>query len=108
VAEIDARIEQTAQRTVPGRDDSLGWGVVDPVAALSDTAPPASEVVATPVTGPAAPPVRPRALGLGDTRAARDRRTAVYLLCLGGLAAAVTAGTAVVLRDARRRGPAAR
>jgi membrane-anchored mycosin MYCP len=108
VAEIDARIEQTSQRTVPGRDDSLGWGVVDPVAALSDTAPPASEAVATPVTGPAAPPVRPRALGLGDTRAARDRRTAVYLLCLGGLAAAVTAGTAVVLRDARRRGPAAR
>jgi membrane-anchored mycosin MYCP len=108
VAEIDARIEQTAQRTAPGRDDLVGWGVVDPVAALADPAPPSAQAVATPATASAAPPVRPRPLGPGDPRADRDRRTAVYLLGLGGLAAALTAGTAVVLRDARRRGPAAR
>ena len=102
VAQIDARIEQTAQRTGPGRNDAVGWGVVDPVAAVSDPAPPAPAAVADLTTVPA-PPVPPRPLGLGDTPASRDRRTAVYVLGLGVLAAALTAGTAVVLRDARRR-----
>jgi membrane-anchored mycosin MYCP len=102
-AQIIARIEQTAQRTDPGRDDFIGWGVVDPVAALSDTAPPAPVAVPDPATADPAPPVQPRPLGLGETQAAREQRTAVYVLCLGALAVAVTAGTAIVLRDARRR-----
>lgn len=39
-AQIAARIEQTAERSVNGRDDFVGWGVVDPVRALSgDDAP---------------------------------------------------------------------
>lgn len=105
-AQIIARIEQTAQRTDPGRDDFIGWGVVDPVAAVSDSAPPASAAVPDPATAEPAPPVQARPLGLGDTAAAREQRTAVYILCLGALAVAVTAGTAIVLRDARRR-PAA-
>ncbi|QMU74196.1 type VII secretion-associated serine protease mycosin [Streptacidiphilus sp. P02-A3a] len=105
-AQVIARIEQTAQRTDPGRNDFIGWGVVDPVAAVSDSAPPAAAAVPDPATADPAPPVRARPLGLGDTAAARARRTAVYILCLGALAVAVTAGTAIVLRDARRR-PAA-
>ena len=102
-AQIIARIEQTAQRTDPGRNAFIGWGVVDPVAAVSDSAPPASAAVPDPAPTDPAPPVRARPLGTGDTAAARERRTAVYILCLGALAVAVTAGTAIVLRDARRR-----
>ncbi|QMU78794.1 type VII secretion-associated serine protease mycosin [Streptacidiphilus sp. PB12-B1b] len=101
-AQIIARIEQTAQRTDPGRNAFIGWGVVDPVAAVSDTAPPASSAVPDRTTALAAS-VQPRPLGLGETEAAREQRTAVYILCLGALAVALTAGTAIVLRDARRR-----
>jgi len=106
-AEIIARIEQTAQRTEPGRNAFIGWGVVDPVAAVSDTAPPASAAVPTLATAGPVAPVQPRPLGLGETAAAREQRTAVYILCLGALAVAITAGTAIVLRDARRRSTAA-
>jgi len=101
-AQIIARIEQTAQRTDPGRDAFIGWGVVDPVAAVSDPAPPASAAVSDPPAAAAAP-VQPRPLGLGETEAGRERRTAVYVLCLGALAVAITVGTAIVLRDALRR-----
>jgi membrane-anchored mycosin MYCP len=101
-AQIVARIEQTAQRTDPGRNDFIGWGVVDPVAAVSDTAPPASSAVPD-RTAAVAASVQPRPLGLGETQADREQRTAVYILCLGALAVALTAGTAIVLRDARRR-----
>ncbi|MBO0914453.1 type VII secretion-associated serine protease mycosin, partial [Streptomyces laculatispora] len=39
-AQTVARIEQTAERSVNGHDDFVGWGVVDPVRALSgDDAP---------------------------------------------------------------------
>jgi len=103
VAQIDARIEQTAQRTDPGWNAFIGWGVVDPVAALSDDAPPTDAAVADPSTGAGAPPVRARPLDLGQSRAADQQQTAVYLLCLGALVVALTAGTAIVLRDARRR-----
>jgi subtilisin family serine protease len=102
-AQIIARIEQTAQRTDPGRNAFVGWGVVDPVAALSDSAPPASAAVPDPAAPVAAPPVQPRPLGLGETDATREQRTAVYILGLGALAVALTVGTAIVLRDARRR-----
>ena len=103
VAQIDARIEQTAQRTDPGRNAFIGWGVVDPVAALSDTAPPTDAAVPDPATGAGAPPLQARPLDLGESRASQQQQTAVYLLCLGALAVALTAGTAIVLRDARRR-----
>ena len=103
VAQIDARIEQTAQRTDPGWNAFIGWGVVDPVAALSDDAPPTDAAVADPSTGAGALPVQARPLDLGESQAGRQQQTAVYLLCLGALAVALTAGTAIVLRDARRR-----
>ncbi|MFD0328767.1 S8 family serine peptidase [Streptacidiphilus monticola] len=47
-AQIIARIEQTAQRTDPGRNDQIGWGVVDPVAAVSDTSAPEDAPTPTP------------------------------------------------------------
>ena len=100
-ARIIARIERTARRTGPGRDDAVGWGVVDPLAAVRD---PAAAVVPDPATGaPATAAVRPRPLGPDGGASARERRTAVSVVALGALAVAVTVGTAIVLRDARRR-----
>jgi len=100
-ARIIARIERTARRTGPGRDDAVGWGVVDPLAAVRDTA---AGVVPDPATGaPATAAVRPRPLGPDGGASARERRTAVSVVALGALAVAVTVGTAIVLRDARRR-----
>ena len=102
-AEIIARIEQTAQRTDAGRNDFIGWGVVDPVAALSDDSPAESAPVPTVRQHSSAAPVTPRPLGLGETQADRDQRTAVYALAIGLLVVVLISGTAVVLRDMRRR-----
>jgi type VII secretion-associated serine protease mycosin len=102
-AEIVARVEQTAQRTDRGRNNFIGWGVVDPVAALTDNSPAESAAVPTPVTAKAAAPIPPRPLGLGETQQDRDQRTAMYALGMGLLAVVVIAGTAVVFRDMRRR-----
>ena len=102
-AEIIARIEQTAQRTDPGRNDFIGWGVVDPVAALSAGTPAESAPVPTVRQHSSAAPIQPRPLGLGETQADRDQRTAVYALAIGLLVVVLISGTAVVLRDMRRR-----
>lgn len=102
-AEVIARIEQTAQRTDLGRNNFIGWGVVDPVAALSDDAPPESAPVPTVPRVSSAAPITPRPLGLGESQADRDRRTAVYAMGLGLLTVIVISGTAVVIRDMRRR-----
>ncbi|MFC5907433.1 type VII secretion-associated serine protease mycosin [Streptacidiphilus monticola] len=102
-AQIIARIEQTAQRTDPGRNDQIGWGVVDPVAAVSDTSAPEDAPTPTPQGPRAAAPVKPRPLAPGETQADRDRRTAFYAVGIAALLVLLVTGTATVLRDARRR-----
>ena len=91
------RIERTAVRDTAGRDDYRGWGVVDPVRALGDDAGPAARP-------PAEGGVRPA----GSTVAAAVHRRSVrvtlaYALVGAVLLAALAAGGAVALRDARRR-----
>ncbi|MFD6418339.1 type VII secretion-associated serine protease mycosin [Streptomyces sp. NPDC060194] len=99
---IAEHIRRTAERSVAGRDRLVGWGVVDPVRALTEdetplNAPPGHEGVIT----ARAPDITPS----GHERATREagRRLAAYVL-VGGVAllATVTGGT-VALRDARRR-----
>ncbi|TDU03895.1 fervidolysin [Streptomyces sp. 846.5] len=102
-AQIIARIEQTAQRTDAGRNDFIGWGVVDPVAALSDDSPPESAAVPTVHSRTSAAPLQPMPMSLGETQADRDRRTAAYTLGIGLLAVLLITGTAVVVRDMQRR-----
>ncbi|WP_236655627.1 type VII secretion-associated serine protease mycosin [Streptacidiphilus carbonis] len=102
-AQIVARIEQTAQRTDAGRNQYIGWGVVDPVAALSDNSPPESAAVPTVRSRASAAPLQPVPMSLGETQADRDRRTAAYTLGIGLLAVLLIAGTAVVVRDMGRR-----
>ncbi|PYC81958.1 type VII secretion-associated serine protease mycosin [Streptomyces tateyamensis] len=101
--QIRARIEQTAQRIQRGPDKYLGWGVVDPVKAVTDTDPPAADPVPDPAVELAGAPIVAQPLGLGETQADRDRRTAAYVLGTGVLLVAALFGGSVVLRDLRRR-----
>ncbi|WP_030195405.1 type VII secretion-associated serine protease mycosin [Streptomyces sp. NRRL S-87] len=100
--QIVAQIQQTAVRSVNGRDDFVGWGVVDPVRALTeDEAPresPTPDRGPVPAEAPAAAP-----LSTAETRQERDARYATYALALAGLLIAVVAGTATVTRDLGRR-----
>lgn len=101
VEQITARIQQTAERSVNGRDDFVGWGVVDPVRALTADTPPARE----PTPEPSPSQVRapdPIPLTLGESEQERTERHASYALGAVGVAVAVIVGTAVVWRDARR------
>ncbi|MCX5393546.1 type VII secretion-associated serine protease mycosin [Streptomyces sp. NBC_00094] len=101
-AQIVTRIEQTAVRSINGRDRYVGWGVVDPVRALADVpgAPPSSP---TPDPDPPKPPApEPARLALSETPQERSERLATYALGIGGVLVAVVAGTAVVIRDGRR------
>ncbi|MFI5578377.1 type VII secretion-associated serine protease mycosin [Streptomyces sp. NPDC051822] len=103
VAQIVTRIQQTAVRSVNGRDNHVGWGVVDPVRALADTpgTPPSSP---TPDPGPPKPPApEPARLALSETPQERSERLATYALGIGVVLVAVVAGTATVIRDTHRR-----
>ncbi len=107
-ARVVAQIEQTAGRAVNGRDDFVGWGVVDPVRALNDDehpvdAPTPDRAVADGPVGP-----EPVALQLGETRQERMTRISTYALAATGLLAAVIAGVAVLVRDRDRRSAARR
>ncbi|MEY9878236.1 membrane-anchored mycosin MYCP [Streptacidiphilus sp. MAP12-33] len=102
-AQIATRIEQTAIRTDPGWNPYIGWGVVDPVAAVTDQSPPADSPVATPVTGAAAAPVQARPFALGETPQQRDERTALFAVGLGAVGLILITGTATVIRDTRRK-----
>ncbi|MFD3330076.1 type VII secretion-associated serine protease mycosin [Streptomyces sp. NPDC058701] len=102
VEQIVWQIQNTAERAVNGRDDYVGWGVVDPVRALGqDHEPPKA-----PVPDPGPPPaVAPEAavLQLAETPQEREERLGTYALGIGAVLIAVIAGTATVVRDARNR-----
>ncbi|GAB2931045.1 type VII secretion-associated serine protease mycosin [Streptomyces heilongjiangensis] len=100
--EIVAQIEQTAERSFAGHDQRVGWGVVDPVRALTDDdrrirSPDPREGLSEAEAPTAAE------LHLGETPQERNERYATYVLGATAVLAALIAGTAVVVRDARRR-----
>ncbi|MGW1803431.1 type VII secretion-associated serine protease mycosin [Streptomyces sp. NPDC002078] len=102
--EVVAQIEQTAERSIPGHDRLVGWGVVDPVKALSDVDP--EHPVQSPqpeggVSKAEAPDVTP--LHFGETAEQRDSRMATYVVVGALVLVAGLSGTAVAVRDARRR-----
>ncbi|MDV9188381.1 type VII secretion-associated serine protease mycosin [Streptomyces sp. SR27] len=102
-AQIVARIEQTAVRSINGRDKHVGWGIVDPVRALADTPPGVAPSEPTADPGPPkAPAPEPAALALSETPRERSERLATYALGIGVVLVAVVTGTAVVIRDSRR------
>jgi type VII secretion-associated serine protease mycosin len=101
--QIAARIEQTAIRTDAGWNPYVGWGVVDPVAAVTDQSAPEDSPVANPVGGSSAAPVQARPFALGETPQQRDERTALFAVGLGAVGLIVITGTATVIRDTRRK-----
>ncbi|MFJ1579739.1 type VII secretion-associated serine protease mycosin [Streptomyces sp. NPDC088182] len=100
--QIIAQIQQTAERSTAGHDRLVGWGVVDPVRALTEDDKPIEEPVAHEGLDKAEAPT-PAQLHLGETAEERNARLATYVVVGGGVLVAAIAGGAVALRDARRR-----
>lgn len=100
--QVIAQIEETAQRTDLGHNRFVGWGVVDPVAALNEDDHPIEEP--SPDVGVArGEPVVPAALTVGETQHDRDVRTATFFVAGGVVSVLALAGGSVTLRDWRRR-----
>ncbi|MGW1636853.1 type VII secretion-associated serine protease mycosin [Streptomyces lavendulae] len=100
--EVVWQIQNTAERAVNGRDDYVGWGVVDPVRAVTQD----RETPRAPVPDPGPPPAAaPRAAGLvlSETAQEREERIGTYALGVGAVLIAVIAATATVVREARSR-----
>ncbi|MFI1365313.1 type VII secretion-associated serine protease mycosin [Streptomyces griseochromogenes] len=101
-AEVIAQIEQTAERAIPGHDRLVGWGVVDPVRALTeDDHPIEAPHPDSGLTHAEAP--TPAKLTLGETPQERTARIATYVAVGVAVLVAGLGGGAVALRDARRR-----
>ncbi|MFD8915838.1 type VII secretion-associated serine protease mycosin [Streptomyces sp. NPDC059575] len=100
--EVIAQIEQTAERSIPGHDRLVGWGVVDPVRALTDDDHPIETPHPDPVLTHAEPPT-PAKLTLGETPQERNARLATYVAIGAGVLVAGLTGAGVAVRDARRR-----
>ncbi|GHH52407.1 type VII secretion-associated serine protease mycosin [Streptomyces candidus] len=102
--QIVTHLQQTAERSGPGPDPLTGWGVIDPVRALTQDEP---EPGTRPVPD-SGPPKRRAALltpaRQGETPQEHAARLATYTLLGTGAAVAALVAGAVALRDARRRG----
>ncbi|MEU5809701.1 type VII secretion-associated serine protease mycosin [Streptomyces sp. NPDC047718] len=100
--EVVWQIQNTAERSVNGRDDYVGWGVVDAVRAVTQD----HERPKAPVPDPGPPPAaapEAAAMRLTETAQERDERIGTYALGTGAVLIAVIGGAATVVRDARRR-----
>ncbi len=102
--EVVAQIQQTAERAVSGADHHVGWGVIDPVRAVSQADRPIEEPVAHDGVRPAPAP-RAAPLQLGESYAERNERLGTYVFLTAAVLVGVVAGTSVVVRDHRRRRP---
>ncbi|MFE6845992.1 type VII secretion-associated serine protease mycosin [Streptomyces sp. NPDC057686] len=100
--EIVWQIQGTAERSINGRDDYVGWGVVDPVRAVTQDHDRPKAPVPDPGPPPAAAP-EAAALRTSETAQEREERFGTYALGIAGVLIAVIAGTATVVRDARKR-----
>ncbi|MGW1597046.1 type VII secretion-associated serine protease mycosin [Streptomyces sp. NPDC002343] len=100
--QIVAQIEQTAERSITGYDELVGWGVVDPVRALTeDDHPIESPHPDAGLTHAEAP--TPARLTLGETPRERTARIATYVAVAVAVLVAGLGGGAVAVRDVRRR-----
>ncbi|MCK7625624.1 S8 family serine peptidase [Streptomyces sp. RS10V-4] len=97
-------LEQTADRVRRGRDNNIGWGVVNPVAALNDDTRPLAPPVPDKPSGVAdGSNILPAVATLGETTEERRARIALYIVGGGLLAVAAVVGSSVALRDWRRK-----
>ncbi|MGX1761142.1 type VII secretion-associated serine protease mycosin [Streptomyces lydicus] len=97
-------LEQTAERVRKDRDNFIGWGVVDPVAALNDDTEPTAEPKPDKPSNVAdGSDIHPVAVTLGESPEDRRARVAVYIVGGGLLAVGTVVGCAIALRDWRRK-----
>jgi type VII secretion-associated serine protease mycosin len=102
--QVITQIEQTADRAKPGRDNFVGWGVIDPVAAVNDdTTKPSGD---GPAQDPAGAPgdladVEAATLVLGESPQERTERYALYVLASGFAVVLLLCGGGRVLSDWR-------
>ena len=104
--EVVAQIEQTAERTVNHHDSFVGWGVIDPVRALTDDERPIDHVTLDRGAAHDVDAPEPAPLAMGESSQERGERLATY--AVGAAAVLITAitGLAAVLSEHRRRHPA--
>jgi len=104
--QVITQIEQTADRAKPGRDDFVGWGVIDPSAAVND------DTITPSADGPKADSVnaagdaanvQAATLVLGETQQQRTERYALYVVAGGFAAVLLLFGGGRVLSDWRRK-----
>jgi type VII secretion-associated serine protease mycosin len=100
--QIVAQIEQTAERSIAGHDRLVGWGVVDPLRALTEDEKPVSEPSADEGISKAEAPT-PAKLQLGETTQERNERIGTYAVVAGGVLVVIILGSATVYRDRQRR-----
>ncbi|MBB1244778.1 type VII secretion-associated serine protease mycosin [Streptomyces durbertensis] len=99
-------LQRTADRVRPDRDQNVGWGVVDPVAAMTDDDEPPTgepEPDKTELAGVNADNILPAPLILGETPQERRVRYGLYIFTGGVMGVAIVIGTSVALRDWRRK-----
>lgn len=100
--QIVAQIEQTAERTIAGHDRLVGWGVIDPVRALTEDAHPIESPNPREGLSRAEAPTTAE-FQVGETPDERNTRLATYVAVAAAVLVAGLTGTAVAIRDARRR-----
>ncbi|MFC7305145.1 type VII secretion-associated serine protease mycosin [Streptomyces monticola] len=101
-AQIIAQIEQTAERTINSRDKHVGWGVIDPVRALTEDTTPINSPHPDPGPSGASAP-EPAHLAMGETPQERNERYATYAIGTATVLIVIVAGATVTARDVRRR-----
>ncbi|MFE0253750.1 type VII secretion-associated serine protease mycosin [Streptomyces sp. NPDC059010] len=101
--QITAQIMQTAERSIPGHDRLVGWGVVDPVRALTEDDKPIDHPVPSNEGAERAQAPTVAQLPLGETPQERAVRLGTYVVVGSLVLVAVIGGGAVAVRDARRR-----
>lgn len=103
--QITWHLQATAIRVEPDRTDNIGWGVVDPVEAMSDNTEPTAEP--TPdhrgTVGANAQHIKPAHLIMGESPQERRTRYGVYVFTAGLVAIGLIVGSGVAIRDWRRK-----
>ncbi|MER5304798.1 type VII secretion-associated serine protease mycosin [Streptomyces lasiicapitis] len=100
--QITAQIQQTAERSIPGHDRLVGWGVVDPVRALTEDDHPIERPTSREGVERGQAPSAAK-LHLGETAEERTARIATYVAVGAVVVVVGLGGVGVTLRDARRR-----